>query len=34
MLLASSSANNYQITCMTRNAESLKDYFMIKMAST
>jgi uncharacterized protein YbjT (DUF2867 family) len=26
-LLASSSANNYQITCMTRNAESLKDYF-------
>ena len=26
-LLASSSANNYQITCMKRNAESLKDYF-------
>jgi nucleoside-diphosphate-sugar epimerase len=26
-LLASSSTNNYQITCTTRNADSLKDYF-------
>jgi nucleoside-diphosphate-sugar epimerase len=25
--LLASSANNYQITCMTRNAESLNDYF-------
>jgi hypothetical protein len=27
LLTSSSSANNYQITCMTRDAESLKDYF-------